>query len=32
MTFYRETKIACYTIPFFNAVVDYTEFHHYVYV
>ena len=32
MNFYRDTKIACYTIPFFKAVVDYTEFNHYVYV
>lgn len=27
MNFYKETKIVCYTIPFFNALADHTECH-----
>lgn len=32
MNFYKETKIVCYTIPFFNALADHTKCHlsHYV--
>lgn len=28
MNFYKETKIVCYTIPFFNVLADHTECHH----
>lgn len=27
MTFYKKTKIVCYTIPFFNALAVHTECH-----